>query len=196
MSLNFSGLMCRACSREFAMASFLSKVFAVLALLLCGVSHALTVPCWPQTPATVITGQVPGESGVFYAAWMCQGNQAFFFTFTASEALQWLNQPLLDANAATAAAANVPALSAAHQAVFRTVMVNQGWKPPKALTSVAYKQRQAVDGLTYVAIGSVPIDTPCTMQGQAGDYMPVPRASVTLASRFDTLPLVAYARCG
>ena len=162
-------------------------------------AHAVTVPCWPSVAAPPVIGKIDAEPGVFYAAWQCPPDQMFFFTFTPTEALPWFSAAAtgtLDTAAANSAALVAVPLTSAEQAVFRAVGVNQGWNPPKALSAIAYKQRQAVDGFTYVAIGSVPIDTLCTMQGQAGDYMPVPRSAVKLASKFDTLPLVTYARCG
>jgi hypothetical protein len=55
---------------------------------------------------------------------------------------------------------------------------------------VAYKIRQSVDGIAFVAIGTVPFGTRCIAENPVGDYYRVPRAAVTLASRFDTLPLI------
>jgi hypothetical protein len=131
---------------------------------------------------------------VFYAAWLCPDGIAHFRIGSLSEAIPWITA--FDPVAAATANSTIVALTAAEQAVFRSVLVNQGWLPPVTLTTIAYKQRQAVDGVTYVAIGSVPIDTACTMSGQAGGYMIVPRASVKLASRFDVLPVTAWAHCG
>jgi fibronectin type 3 domain-containing protein len=58
----------------------------------------------------------------------------------------------------------------------------------------AYKLRQSVDGFTFVRIGTVPAGTACAAQ-TVGEYAVVPRSAVTLASRFDTLPLITFARC-
>jgi hypothetical protein len=166
-----------------------------LLLLICGTAQAAPL-CWPSLASPPVVGKA---SSGFYASWVCAPDQAYFYTFTASEALPWVTSVVngvFDPVAANTASGSIAPLSSADLALFRAVQVNQGWNLPKTLTAIAYKQRQAVDGVTYVAIGSVPIGTPCTMQGQAGDYMMIPRASVKLASRFDTLPLTVWAKCG
>ena len=58
----------------------------------------------------------------------------------------------------------------------------------------AYKLRQSVDGFAFVRIGTVPAGTQCLAQS-VGEYAVVPRGTVTLSSRFDTLPLIAFAKC-
>jgi len=66
-----------------------------------------------------------------------------------------------------------------------------------AANNVAYKLRQSVDGFEMVAIGTVAIGTPlfdAPVDDTAFLYSRVPRSAVTLASKFDTLPLLVYAR--
>lgn len=76
--------------------------------------------------------------------------------------------------------------------------------PPSNLTAAplvqvadtnAYKLRQAVDGYSMVAIGSVAAGTACDVTHSVDGYSPIPRATVTLASKIDTLPLVTFAHC-
>lgn len=59
----------------------------------------------------------------------------------------------------------------------------------------AYKMRQAVDGFSFVVIGKIPVGTTCDTTHNVDGYSVVPRTNVTLSSRFDTLPLVVYAKC-
>ena len=73
--------------------------------------------------------------------------------------------------------------------------------PPGGLTVVvtaptAYRMRQSVDGYELVAIGTVPVGTPCTASKSVDGFSPVPRAAVVKASKLDTLPLVVFAQCG
>ena len=71
--------------------------------------------------------------------------------------------------------------------------------PPTNLTvtdPTAYKQRDSVDGSTLVAIGTVPVGTPCDRSTTFNGKYLVPRAKVTMASPFDTLPLKVWATCG
>jgi hypothetical protein len=70
--------------------------------------------------------------------------------------------------------------------------------PPTGLmvTEVtAYKMRQSVDGFSFVAVGTVPLGTACNDLDASGMHV-IPRASVKLSSRFDTMPLVVFAKCG
>lgn len=66
-------------------------------------------------------------------------------------------------------------------------------------TPVAYKMRQTIDGFSLVSIGTVQVSTECkpdmAIEDSTGRYMPVARSAVTLRNRFDTLPLVTYAKC-
>lgn len=69
---------------------------------------------------------------------------------------------------------------------------------PVVLTVIeptAYRMRQSVDGFEFLALGSVPIGTACDARDVTGYHL-VPRANVTLTNRFDTLPLLVFARCG
>lgn len=59
----------------------------------------------------------------------------------------------------------------------------------------AYKMRQSIDGFTFVAIGTIPPGTNCDTSHNVDGYSVVARSNVTLTSRFDTLPLVVYAKC-
>lgn len=65
----------------------------------------------------------------------------------------------------------------------------------QAADTHAYRMRQAVDGYTWVAFGTVPPGTACDATHEADGYMLVPRASVTLANRFDAYPLLSWAKC-
>lgn len=65
---------------------------------------------------------------------------------------------------------------------------------PVVKDGIAYKMRQAVDGYTFVPIGSVPVGTPC-LASSADGFNLIARANVTLTSKFDTLPLVVFAKC-
>jgi hypothetical protein len=60
--------------------------------------------------------------------------------------------------------------------------------------TTAYKMRQSIDGIQMVAIGSVAAGTQCGAHNVDG-YSLIPRARVTLASKFDTLPLTVFAQC-
>lgn len=65
--------------------------------------------------------------------------------------------------------------------------------------NTVFKLRQGVDGFAMVAIGTGAIGTQCdaarTVSDSTGTYTVIPRSAVTLRSRFDTLPLIAFARC-
>lgn len=63
-----------------------------------------------------------------------------------------------------------------------------------AASGTAYRMRQSVDGFEFVALGTVPVGTVCKDEA-VGAYHIVPREAVRMASRFDTLPLVVYAKC-
>lgn len=65
---------------------------------------------------------------------------------------------------------------------------------PVTTTNVAYKMRQAVDGYTFVAIGQVPVGTPCLPDSASGFNL-IPRSTITLTNKFDTLPLLVFAKC-
>lgn len=60
----------------------------------------------------------------------------------------------------------------------------------------AYKLRQSVDGFAMVAFGTVPVGTVCDTTKAVGEYALIPRATVTPRSKFEPLPLMAFARCG
>lgn len=62
-------------------------------------------------------------------------------------------------------------------------------------TPIAYKLRQAVDGMSLVAIGTLAPQTACDPSQSVNGYFRVPRSAVKLASKYDTLPLVAFALC-
>lgn len=65
-----------------------------------------------------------------------------------------------------------------------------------AADNTAYKMRQAIDGYSFVAIGTVVLGTACNASHVADGFSVIPRASVKLASQFDTMPLVVFAKCG
>ena len=62
--------------------------------------------------------------------------------------------------------------------------------------TTAYRMRQSVDGFEMVALGQVAPGTPCKPDQSVNGFHAVPRAAVTLTNRFDTLPLVVFAKCG
>lgn len=66
----------------------------------------------------------------------------------------------------------------------------------QALGTTAYKMRQAGDTYTFVPIGKVPAGTVCDIDHVIGEYAVVPRALVTPFTKFDTLPLITFAKCG
>lgn len=77
--------------------------------------------------------------------------------------------------------------------------------PPSGVTATpvvqtadtnAYKLHQAVDSYQMVAFGSVPAGTACDPTHSIDGYSLIQRATVTLASRFDVAPLLAWAHCG
>lgn len=82
-------------------------------------------------------------------------------------------------------------------AVFKSVIAQPAPNPPVLVTveMTAYKMRQSVDGFSFVAIGTVPLGTACDAKSADG-FNVIARANVKLASKFDTLPLVAFAKCG
>lgn len=65
-----------------------------------------------------------------------------------------------------------------------------------AADNSAYKMRQAVDGFQMVRIGTIPVGTSCDSTHNVDGYSLVQRSNVALTSRFDTMPLVVYAKCG
>lgn len=70
--------------------------------------------------------------------------------------------------------------------------------PVITLTSIAptvYRQRDTVDGFTLVAFGTAPLGTPCNPALECNGLHVIPRAAVTPASKFDTLPLKVFAQC-
>lgn len=89
--------------------------------------------------------------------------------------------------------------SAASNVATKTVLPSPP-NPPTSLTVngalTAYKQRLSVDGVQMVAFGTIAPGTACDATHSLDGYYLVPRSSVTPASRFDTLPLVAWAKCG
>lgn len=84
-------------------------------------------------------------------------------------------------------------------AATKTIQAPSSVNPPTnlliAADLTAYKQRDTVDGFTLVAIGTIAPGTMCNPALTVNGYNVVPRAAVTLYSKFDTLPLKAFARC-
>jgi hypothetical protein len=64
-----------------------------------------------------------------------------------------------------------------------------------AADTAAYKLRQSVDGFELVAFGTVPVGTRCNAARTVGEFALIPRAAVTPRSRFEPLPLMAFAKC-
>jgi hypothetical protein len=65
-----------------------------------------------------------------------------------------------------------------------------------ATAGTAYRMRDSVDSYEFVALGTVPIGTPCNAAKATVDgYALIPRASVKMASSLDTMPLKVYAKC-
>lgn len=93
--------------------------------------------------------------------------------------------------------ANVAGTSSAYSNV-GTKQIPVTTPNPPVLTVVqttAYRMRQSVDGFEMVSLGTVPLGTECGTKSVDGYYI-VPRSAVTLTSRFDTKPLLTFARCG
>lgn len=62
--------------------------------------------------------------------------------------------------------------------------------------TTAYKMRQSVGDFAMVPIGTVPAGTPCNTEHDVDGYSLIDRKAVQMSSRFDTLPLNVYAKCG
>lgn len=82
--------------------------------------------------------------------------------------------------------------------VVKTTVAQPAPNPPVLVTvdMTAYKMRQSIDGFSFVAIGTVPLGVECKGDMPADGFYVVPRANVKLTSRFDTLPLITFAKCG
>ena len=78
-------------------------------------------------------------------------------------------------------------------AIARSDEFSKTWFTAQSVT--AYKLRQDVDKTSFVAVGTVPVGTKCDPATAIGAYGVVPRASVTPRSRFETLPLIVFAKC-
>ena len=89
-------------------------------------------------------------------------------------------------------------MSSATNPVTANVPAAQSLPPVNVTITVtmptAYKMRQAVDGFSFVAIGTVPLGTVCGNQFAQG-YTVIPRAAVTMTSKFDVKPLIVFAQC-
>ena len=62
-------------------------------------------------------------------------------------------------------------------------------------TPDVYKQRFAVDGYTWVKIGTAPLGTRCDHTKRTDNYFPINRTAVTMTSKFDVKPLLVYGVC-
>lgn len=62
-------------------------------------------------------------------------------------------------------------------------------------SGVAYKLRQSVNSLSMVRIGKVAPGTSCDATHTVDGYYLVPRETVKLDSKLDTLPLLAFSDC-
>lgn len=62
-------------------------------------------------------------------------------------------------------------------------------------SGVAYKLRQSVNSLSMVRIGKVAPGTSCDATHTVDGYYLVPRETVILDSKLDTLPLLAFSDC-
>jgi hypothetical protein len=72
--------------------------------------------------------------------------------------------------------------------------------PPTGVTvavtaPTAYKMRDAVNGYSMVAFGTVPIGTPCDCSHIADGLCLIDRNAVKMASALDTKPIKAFANC-
>ena len=64
--------------------------------------------------------------------------------------------------------------------------------------NTVYKLRQGIDGFAFVAIGKAAPNTQCdvrTASDGVSTLNVIPRSAVTLTSKFDTLPLITFAKC-
>lgn len=66
---------------------------------------------------------------------------------------------------------------------------------PVVISATAYKIRQAVDSISMVAVGSVPLGTACNAAVVVNGYVSIPRSAVVMTSRFDPKPLNIFAQC-
>jgi hypothetical protein len=173
-------------------------------------------PCWPAPRGT---GSIPywrvNDSGGV-VAWYCKANGIWtrdgpgalwtdlpadwhgrLATFAdapdqiLSDSWGWyVNAPITDPHYA-AIKPLYDAIGAAHDGQYPSRLPQV-----QATDTRAYKQRQAVDGFSFVAIGTIPVGTTCDSTHSVDGYMPVARSTIKLASPFDVLPLIVYARCG
>jgi hypothetical protein len=172
------------------------KVFALL--MIAGICEAAP-PCWPSLSNPPLIGNVPANvsgSLQWWAGWKCPDGSTSVYLLDYAEVAAYIvkvrsgtfSQVEADADCAIHCQ---PVDTVQHQFI-RTTLVDKFGFPAISLDGIAYKQRLGVDTTQYVAIGKVVSGTQCPNAG----YAVVPRAAVTLNSKYDTLPLVVYARCG
>lgn len=98
-----------------------------------------------------------------------------------------------------AATAIVAGQESALSAVVSKVIAAPIPNPPSSLTvtdaGVAYKLRQAVNSLSMIRIGKVAPGTSCDVSHSVDGYYLVPRSTVILDSKVDTLPLIVFSEC-
>jgi hypothetical protein len=183
-------------------------IYLVCAIVLLAVVESrawATPPCWPADPLTTKVFNVPAGVSTYkqLATWECGGQiHSMYFDWieVAAYLQRWAAGAMTtaDADAGYNAKAEQRPATASEAQFSRFMFVDHhGLEPVVMAEGVAYKKRQA-EGVpdTFIAIGTVPPGTTCAREGVAGGYMPVPRASVKLASKFATYPQIAYARCG
>jgi len=151
--------------------------------------------CWPS-PTSTVAGQVPSavSENTHYVIWKCPDGSVHSLTGSWAEATQWASKYLAglnDTEAMSAWDASRPQTNS-EKAFLRRVAVDSLGVQAISLDGIAYKQRLGIDTTQFIAIGKVASGTQCPNSG----YAVVPRSAVTLATKYDTLPLVVYANCG
>lgn len=67
---------------------------------------------------------------------------------------------------------------------------------PGAANGTAYRMRQTIDSFEFVALGTVPVNTPCNgAKATVDGYALVPRSAVKPSASVDVLPLLTFAKC-
>jgi hypothetical protein len=179
------------------------RYVALLLLFVVGLAHAGTATLtW--VPPTQRTDNTPLTDLASYKIYRGTSATALTTSFTVTAPATTYTDTTAPSGTVFYAMTAIDSLGreSVRTAVVSVVIPVADPKPPSGLTAVAviadntvYKLRQGVDGFAFVAIGTAPVGTQCLPQS-VGEYAVVPRSAVTLRSKFDTLPLITFARCG
>jgi len=173
------------------------RYLALLALL-AGPAFA-GPPCWPSLGNPPLIGNVPANvsgSLQWWAGWKCPDGSTSVYLLDYAEVAAYIvkvrsgtfSQSEADADCAI----HCQPTDAVQHKFIRAILVEKFGFPAVSVDGIAYKQRLGIDTTQFIAIGKVASGTQCPNSG----YAVVPRSAVTLATKYDTLPLVVYANCG